>query len=205
MEKINIKSNDIKNFIGSWRLDNNDIINETISFFNKNHERQNPSVDSSGKINKKEKDFLEITITPKEIKEEKLEFFSTYVEVLRACFQEYKKNWNFLQSWEKMYLGEFKIEKYLISGHHLSYHCDINNINSSHKVFSWAIYLNDFNEDEGSIDFLYQGFSIRPKKGSILIFPADWTHINRENVMKENEKFVLRGSFHFPDTLNENE
>ena len=205
MEKINIKSNDIKNFIGSWRFDNNDIINETISFFNKNHERQNPSVDSSGKINKKEKDFLEITITPKEIKEEKLEFFSTYVEVLRACFQEYKKNWNFLQSWEKMYLGEFKIEKYLISGHHLSYHCDINNINSSHKVFSWAIYLNDFNEDEGSIDFLYQGFSIRPKKGSILIFPADWTHINRENVMKENEKFVLRGSFHFPDTLNENE
>ena len=205
MEKINIKSNDIKNFIGSWRLDNNDIINETISFFNKNHERQNPSVDSSGKINKKEKDFLEITITPKEIKEEKLEFFSTYVEVLRSCFQEYKKNWNFLQSWEKMYLGEFKIEKYLISGHHLSYHCDINNINSSHKVFSWAIYLNDFNEDEGSIDFLYQGFSIRPKKGSILIFPADWTHINRENVMKENEKFVLRGSFHFPDTLNENE
>tara|TARA_B100001057_G_scaffold251168_2_gene251426 strand:- start:11276 stop:11893 length:618 start_codon:yes stop_codon:yes gene_type:complete len=205
MEKINIKSNDIKNFIGSWRLDNNDIINETISFFNKNHERQNPSVDSSGKINKKEKDFLEITITPKEIKEEKLEFFSTYVEVLRACFQEYKKNWNFLQSWEKMYLGEFKIEKYLISGHHLSYHCDINNINSSHKVFSWVIYLNDFNEDEGSVDFLYQGFSIRPKKGSILIFPADWTHINRENVMKENEKFVLRGSFHFPDTLNENE
>jgi len=205
MEKINIKGSDIKNFIGSWRFDNNDIINETISFFNKNHERQNPSVDSSGKINKKEKDFLEITITPKEIKEEKLEFFSTYVEVLRACFQEYKKNWNFLQSWEKMYLGEFKIEKYLISGHHLSYHCDINNINSSHKVFSWAIYLNDFNEDEGSIDFLYQGFSIRPKKGSILIFPADWTHINRENVMKENEKFVLRGSFHFPDTLNENE
>tara|TARA_B100000575_G_C23121282_1_gene648966 strand:- start:1004 stop:1621 length:618 start_codon:yes stop_codon:yes gene_type:complete len=205
MEKINIKGSDIKNFIGSWRLDNNDIINETISFFNKNHERQNPSVDSSGKINKKEKDFLEITITPKEIKEEKLEFFSTYVEVLRSCFQEYKKNWNFLQSWEKMYLGEFKIEKYLISGHHLSYHCDINNINSSHKVFSWAIYLNDFNEDEGSIDFLYQGFSIRPKKGSILIFPADWTHINRENVMKENEKFVLRGSFHFPDTLNENE
>ena len=57
MEKINIKGSDIKNFIGSWRLDNNDIINETISFFNKNHERQNPSVDSSGKINKKKKIF----------------------------------------------------------------------------------------------------------------------------------------------------
>tara|TARA_Y100001935_G_scaffold255331_1_gene267757 strand:+ start:2421 stop:3035 length:615 start_codon:yes stop_codon:yes gene_type:complete len=203
MEKINIKNNDIKNFIGSWKIDNEDLLNQTVNFFNKNLERQNPSLDSSGKINKKEKDFLELIITPKEIREKKLNFFSTYVDVLKVCFQEYKKNWNFLQSWEKMYLGEFKIEKYLVSGHHLAYHCDINNINSSHKIFSWAIYLNDFNENEGSVDFLYQGLSIKPKKGSILIFPADWTHINRENIMMENEKFVLRGCFHFPDTLSE--
>lgn len=203
MEKIDIKNSGIKNFIGSWKFDNDDLINQTINFFNKNHERQNPSLDSKGKINKKEKDFVELIITPNEIKEKKLEFFSAYVGILKACFKEYKKNWNFLQSWKKMYLGEFKIEKHLIAGHHLAYHCDINNINSSHKIFSWAIYLNDFYEDEGSIDFLYQGLSIRPKKGSIIIFPSDWTHINRENKMKENEKLVLRGCFHFPDTLNE--
>ena len=153
MEKINIKNNDIKNLIGSWKIDNEDLLNQTVNFFNKNLERQNPSLDSSGKINKKERDFLELIITPKEIREKKLNFFSTYVDVLKVCFQEYKKNWNFLQSWEKMYLGEFKIEKYLVSGHHLAYHCDINNINSSHKIFSWAIYLNDFNENEGSVDF----------------------------------------------------
>ena len=98
MEKIDIKNSGIKNFIGSWKFDNDDLINQTINFFNKNHERQNPSLDSKGKINKKEKDFIELIITPNEIREKKLEFFSTYVGILKACFEEYKKNWNFLQS-----------------------------------------------------------------------------------------------------------
>ena len=91
MEKIDIKNSGIKNFIGSWKFDNDDLINQTINFFNKNHERQNPSLDSKGKINKKEKDFIELIITPNEIREKKLEFFSTYVGILKACFEEYKK------------------------------------------------------------------------------------------------------------------
>ena len=77
------------------------------------------------------------------------------------------------------------------------------NINSSHKVFSWAYYLSDIDDNEGSIDFKYLNLSLVPKKGTLLIFPADWTHIHRENVMKNNEKYLLRGSFHFPDTFQE--
>jgi hypothetical protein len=77
------------------------------------------------------------------------------------------------------------------------------NINSSHKVFSWAYYLSDIDDDEGSVDFKYLNLSFIPKKGTLLIFPADWTHIHRENIMKNNEKYLLRGCFHFPDTFQE--
>ena len=77
------------------------------------------------------------------------------------------------------------------------------NINSSHKVFSWAYYLSDIDNDEGSIDFKYLNLSLVPKKGTLLIFPADWTHIHRENVMKKNEKISFYVKLSFSDTLQE--
>ena len=37
MEKIDIKNSGIKNFIGSWKFDNDDLINQTVNFFNNNY------------------------------------------------------------------------------------------------------------------------------------------------------------------------
>tara|TARA_B100002019_G_scaffold241579_1_gene217630 strand:+ start:4163 stop:4813 length:651 start_codon:yes stop_codon:yes gene_type:complete len=203
MEKIEIKKSQTKSFIGFWNINNDELIKDITSFFDENHEKHYVSFNNDGKINKKEKDFLEFKITAKEIKNKEIDIFSKFVEILTSCFKDYKKNWDFLNKWEKLYLGEIILEKHLIAGHHLAYHCDKMNINSSHKVFSWAYYLSDIDDDEGSIDFKYLNLSLVPKKGTLLIFPADWTHIHRENVMKNNEKYLLRGSFHFPDTFHE--
>ena len=110
----------------------------------------------------KKKDFLEFKITAKEIKNKKIDTFSKFVEILTSCFKDYKKL-GFLNKWEKLYLGEIVLEKHLIAGHHLAYHCDKMNINSSHKVFSGLI-LSDIDDDEGSIDFKYLNLSLVPKK-----------------------------------------
>ena len=49
------------------------------------------SVNSDGKINKKQKDFLEFKITAKEIKNKKINTFSKFIEILTSCFKDYKK------------------------------------------------------------------------------------------------------------------
>ncbi|MDC0474057.1 2OG-Fe(II) oxygenase [Hyphomicrobiales bacterium] len=203
MEKIEIKKNQTKSFIGSWSINNDSLAEDIINFFDKNHERHKLSTSLIGKIDKKQKNFIEFKITAKEINDKKIVIFSKFVEILVSCFKDYKKNWDFLNKWEKLYLGEIILEKHLTSGHHLAFHCDKMNINSSHKVFSWIYYLSDIDNNEGSIDFKYLDLSFVPKKGTLLIFPSDWTHIHRENIMKKNEKYLLRGSFHFPDTFHE--
>ena len=96
----------------------------------------------------------------------------------------------------------FKIEKHLVAGHHLELNCDRQNINSSHKILSWITFLNDIDDDEGNFVFNYLNLSVKPKKGTTLIFPSDWTHLHKQNIMKNNEKFTIRGSFHFPDTID---
>ncbi len=203
MENIRITKNQPTSFIGSWIIEDNTLIDDIVSFFDKNHERHTPSVSKNGKIDKKQKNFIGFKINVKEINENKIECISNFIRILTSCYKDYKKNWDFLNKWEKLYLDEVSFEKHLIAGHHLAFHCDKMNINTSHKLFTWAFYLSDFEKDEGSIDFKYLNFSVTPKKGTLLIFPSDWTHIHRENVMKKNEKYVLKGCFHFADTFEE--
>ena len=75
------------------------------------------------------------------------------------------------------------------------------NINSSHKVFlGLTIYLTLIMTKDLLI--LIFNLSLVPKKGTLLIFPADWTHIHRENVMKKM-KNIFTWKLSFPDTLQE--
>ena len=80
------------------------LIKDIISFLMKIMKKHYVSVNSDGKINKKQKDFLEFKITAKEIKNKKINTFSKFIEILTSCFKDYKKNWDFLNKWEKLYL-----------------------------------------------------------------------------------------------------
>jgi len=201
MKKINLKSKSKNHFIGAWKIDNNQINENLINFFNQDHENHVHSLDDSNNSDSKKSDFIRLNISPKRVKEEKLSIFNEYLEYLLECYQDYQKEWDFLENWNRVFIGNFFIDKFLISGHHEEYHCDRENIDSSHKILSWATFLNDIDDDEGNIEFKYLNTVIKPKKGTTLIWPSDWTHLYKENTIKKNEKFVIRGCIHFPDTI----
>ena len=92
MEKIEIKKNQTKSFIGSWSINNDSLAEDIINFFDKNHERHKLSTSLIGKIDKKQKNFIEFKITAKEINDKKIVIFSKFVEILVSCFKDYKKN-----------------------------------------------------------------------------------------------------------------
>ena len=106
MEKIEIKKSQTKSFIGFWNINNDELIKDIISFFDENHEKHNVSVNSDGKINKKQKDFLEFKITAKEIKNKKINTFNKFIEILTSCFKDYKKT-GFFPISGKACLGSF--------------------------------------------------------------------------------------------------
>lgn len=58
------------------------------------------------------------------------------------------------------------------------------------------VYLNDI-EDGGETEFLYQQLRVPPKKGTLVLFPAQFTHIHRGNPPLKDTKYILTSWIEF--------
>lgn len=68
---------------------------------------------------------------------------------------------------------------------------------SSGRAVAWMVYLNDIEDGQGETEFLYQHIRLKPKKGTICFFPADWTHTHRGNTMLNGQKYIATGWIDF--------
>ena len=59
-----------------------------------------------------------------------------------------------------------------------------------HRILLFMFYLNDVDEG-GETEFYYQDVSIKPRKGTMVIAPAYFTHTHRGNVPISNDKYIL--------------
>ena len=76
-------------------------------------------------------------------------------------------------------------------------------LNSLHRIFAWMTYLNDVDiKDGGSTFFSHYGLEIQPRKGLTLIWPAEWTHAHKGNLLKADNKYIITGWMHFPNKTN---
>jgi hypothetical protein len=58
-----------------------------------------------------------------------------------------------------------------------------------HRVVLYMFYLNDV-EEGGETEFFYQGRKLKPKKGTMVIAPAGFTHSHRGNTPISNDKYI---------------
>ncbi|MBV7317219.1 2OG-Fe(II) oxygenase [Shewanella sp. NIFS-20-20] len=58
-----------------------------------------------------------------------------------------------------------------------------------HRVVLYMFYLNDV-EDGGETEFFYQQRKIRPRKGTMVIAPASFTHSHRGNIPYSHDKYI---------------
>tara|TARA_R110000803_G_scaffold177840_1_gene240254 strand:+ start:711 stop:1271 length:561 start_codon:yes stop_codon:yes gene_type:complete len=81
-------------------------------------------------------------------------------------------------------------------GYH-AWHCEAMDMQSSVRLLSYILYLNDI-EEGGETEFLYYKKRIKPKAGTLLVFPAYFTHTHRGNTNLSNKnKVVLTGWYTF--------
>ena len=67
----------------------------------------------------------------------------------------------------------------------------------------YTVYLNDI-EEGGETEFLYQGYRLSPKTGTVCIFPAYFTHTHRGNPPFKKDKYIVTGWMEFlPDPKTE--
>jgi prolyl 4-hydroxylase len=183
-------------FIGSWLIEPLSICDELIDFFESHPENQAQGKTAGG-LNLEAKNSLDLTIRPRELEQDDHRPVREYLDTLFECYKDYLEQWPFLQSFmPRIELGSFNIQRYKPGGHFLKVHSERTTLASSHRVLAWMTYLNDV-EDGGSTEFVHQDLTIQPQKGQTLIWPAEWTHAHKANVLNSGTKYIITGWMHF--------
>ena len=148
---------------------------------------------------------IDISLLPKELKHSDNKVFEKYFASLFSCYQDYSTQWPFLTTFaKKLHIGTFNIQKYESGQHFQSIHTERNCLENAHPLFAWMTYLNDVDiKAGGSTFFTHYDLEIQPKKGLTLIWPAEWTHAHKGNLLHENSKYIITGWMHFPHIASE--
>lgn len=68
---------------------------------------------------------------------------------------------------------------------------------SNSRFAVWMIYLNTV-ETGGKTEFKFQDLQVTPEAGTLLIWPAAYTHVHRANPDLVGRKYIATGWFNFP-------
>ena len=70
--------------------------------------------------------------------------------------------------------------------------------NAPNRFAVWMIYLNDV-EIGGKTEFKYQNLQVKPTAGTMIIWPAGYTHVHRANPDLVGRKYIATGWFVYPE------
>ena len=62
------------------------------------------------------------------------------------------------------------------------------------------LYLNTV-DTGGKTEFKYQDLAVKPEAGTMVIWPASYTHVHRANPDLVGNKYIATGWFNFPEPL----
>lgn len=79
------------------------------------------------------------------------------------------------------------------------WHSEIHSRKNMDRVLVWMIYLNDIPDGEGETEFLWQGIRVKPKAGTCVIWPAQFTHTHRGNPVYSCDKYIATGWYTYTD------
>ena len=199
MERISTPNSNLNpNFISSWIIEPTSLCDNIINYFELNKSKQLRGA-STDFLNTNNKDSVDITIKPNEIILPGNEIFKTYFEKLFECHSDYISQWPFLKTISKRYkIGSFNLQRYYPGQHFKKIHTERSAPGTFHRVFVFMTYLNDVQEG-GSTYFSHYDIEIQPRKGLTLIWPAEWTHAHRGNILISGKKYIITGWIDFPN------
>jgi hypothetical protein len=113
-------------------------------------------------------------------------------EFLNVCIEQYAKEY-FAVKQLKASSSDVKLQKTPIRGGYHVWHCEQDILKNSSRVLVWMVYLNDIPDGEGETEFIFQGLRIKPTAGTVVFFPASFTHTHRGNPVYTKEKYIATG------------
>lgn len=112
------------------------------------------------------------------------------------CYAEYLKEYSVLADYDRHTVYTYKIQKTLPAGGYHVWHCEDGSKLHAGRIGVYILYLNDV-EDGGETEFLYFSKRVKPKKGTLLIFPSNYPWAHRGNPPLSGEKYIMTGWVEF--------
>ena len=120
---------------------------------------------------------------------------------LRNALRQYVEEFVFSKSGAPWTITEkVTVQKYLPGGGFKAWHFERLSavLPSAARHLVFLAYLNDVT-DEGETEFYYQKIKIKAQKGTIAIWPVDWTHTHRGITSPSQTKYVVGGWLNYFD------
>jgi hypothetical protein len=184
------QSHNANDFIRGWYLDNNDLCDSLIDYFDRNQNTFDGH--SSNGVDKLIKDSTDCYL-------EDPVLTNRYFQQLSLVAQQYIELYPYVDHYSKWGISEsINIQKYEPQQGYFGWHTERGSAShpqsSRHMVF--MTYLNDVTDD-GETEFYHQNLKVKAEKGLTIIWPADWTHTHRGITSTTQPKYIITGWFNF--------
>jgi hypothetical protein len=108
----------------------------------------------------------------------------------------YSKYYSVLQDYNHHDIYDIKLQKTAPGeGYHI-WHCEHGIMIERNRIAAWSVFLNTV-EEGGETEFLYQKKRYSPVAGTMMIWPAGYTHVHRGNPPLKKDKFIMTGWLEF--------
>jgi hypothetical protein len=187
----------MNNFIGVYDVLNHELCDSYVEYFKdmeKSNFTQSRGLNNKHKINDSSV-FLSGTqeiklVACTDLNERFLNYFWSKV------YGPYKNQYSILEDMPQHGIYSLKLQKTEIGGGYHVWHHENSSVMNSRRLLSFVAYLNDV-EEGGETEFLYQSIRVKPKKGTVVLFPGGFTHTHRGNPPLSNEKYIVTGWVEF--------
>ena len=122
------------------------------------------------------------------------EYMRQYNEITGACVQHYINEYEAVihYRYQQDYLNVQRTKP--SEGFH-AFHCETGSLGTNRRVLATMMFLNDDFEG-GETEFFYQKRRIKPTTGTVVIWPAGYTHTHRGNLVLKGTKYIITGWFY---------
>jgi hypothetical protein len=120
-----------------------------------------------------------------------------FIEIVRGKFNEYAKQSNVLQNCKGIEIPSIILYEPAESPELFAIHADNWDGDSSSRQVSVIAYLNDV-EQGGETTFPQLGVRVPPKTGTLILFPAFFTHMHQAEPPVSESKYCVVTWLHFP-------
>ena len=115
--------------------------------------------------------------------------------ITKRGFDRYIDNYPDLKNGDSLGLFSLKLQKTDPGGGYHVWHSEDSSYDCRDRVVVWMVYLNDIPVGNGgATEFIHQKLSLQPKKGTLVLWPATYTHTHRGGFLTGDiPKYIATG------------